>query len=87
MKLFNKLIALLKKLLKIVLVPLKMIAKPLKKLFKMMSSMMGINVLICVSVIAVLTIVYFRMNREQFTTLSQAAPLNPINNKSESAKF
>ena len=79
MKLINKLVALLKKF-------LTMLLKPFKMVSKMSCCPAYIGLFITVAIITYLAVVTFR-NREQFTTLSQAAPLNPINNKSQSAKF
>ena len=79
MKLINKLVALLKKF-------LTMLLKPFKMVSKMSCCPVKIGLLFTAIVVVYLMVVTYR-NREQFTTLSQAAPLNPINNKSQSAKF
>jgi len=79
MKLINKLVALLKKF-------LTMLLKPFKMVSKMSRCPVKIGLFLVAVVVTYLIIVSY-LNREQFTTLSQAAPLNPINNKTESAKF
>ena len=84
MKIITKTLKIVAKPLKIVAKPLKIVAKPLKSIAK--SLLKRPIVFGCLFVVvAFLFVFFYRRNIEQFTTLSQAAPLNPINDKT--AKF
>lgn len=82
----------LKKLMRLVMKVVKMLLAPFKALSKMFSKMMkspmGVAFFIGMVVIVLLLVVAMRQSSEGFrTTFAQAAPVNPINNKSESSKF
>ena len=85
MNIIKKFIVIIMNILKKILKPFKMVSNMIQKIFKCKKTLCMASV--CIIIALVIFFIYRRSTEGFRTTFSQAAPLNPINNKKSNAKF